>query len=139
MILIVDVIAFFTNIPEEDGVNAVRETLKQNRNNDINIEFILRLLKFIIKNNLVEFHLEYYIQEIGAAMGLPPVPPYANMFMAKKIYPKFLEIAKRFSKNDQSPMEYLKRFLDDFISLWNGTSKDLHAFFEESNKIHPHI
>ena len=87
----------------------------------------------------MDFNSEYYIQEIGAVMGLPPVPPYANMFMAKEIYPKFLEIAKRFSKNGQSPMEYLKRFLDDFISLWNGTSKDLHAFFEEINKIHPHI
>jgi hypothetical protein len=72
-------------------------------------------------------------------MGLPPVPPYANMFMAKKIDPKFLEIAKRFSKNGQSPMEYLKRFLDDFISFWNGTSKDLHAFFEDINQIHPQI
>ena len=96
MILTVDVIGLFTNIPEKDGIYAVRETLEQNRNNDINIEFILRLLKFILENNVMEFNSEYYIQEIGAAMGLPPVPPYANMFMAKKIHPKFLEIAKIF-------------------------------------------
>ena len=89
MILTVDVIGLFTNIPKEDGIDSVRETLEQNRNNDINIEFILRLLKFILENNIMEFNSEYYKQEIGAAMGLPPVSPYANMFMAKKIDPKF--------------------------------------------------
>ena len=87
----------------------------------------------------MKFYSEYYIQEIGAAMGLPPVPPYANMFMGKKIDPKILEIAKRLSKNNQSPVEYLKLFWMILSHSLNGISKDLHAFFEEINKIHPQI
>jgi hypothetical protein len=36
-------------------------------------------------------------------------------------------------------MEYLKRFLDDYFSFWMGSSKDLHLFYEEINKIHQNI
>ena len=45
----------------------------------------------------MEFNSEYYRHQIGAAMGSPPVPPYANIFMAKKIDPKISEIPKGFS------------------------------------------
>ena len=99
----------------------------------------MRLFKLVLENNILEFNAELYKQEIGAAMGSKPVPPYANIFMGKKIDPKILEIAAKFIKNGQVPMEYLKRFLDDYFSFWMGSSKDLHLFYEEINKIHQNI
>ena len=59
--------------------------------------------------------------------------------MAKKIDPKILKIAEKYSKNGQIPITSLKRFLDDLFSIWYGSSKDLHKFFEEIHSIHPHI
>ena len=59
--------------------------------------------------------------------------------MARKIDPKILALAKKYIKNNKIPMTFLKRFLDDYISMWNGTSKDLHKFFKEINQIHPNI
>ena len=56
-------------------------------------------------------------------MRSKPVPPYSNIFMGKKIDPKIIEIAAKFIKNGQVPIEYLKQFLDDFFSFWMGFSK----------------
>ena len=36
-------------------------------------------------------------------------------------------------------MKFLKRFLDDLLSLWIGSPKQLHEFHEAINKIHPNI
>ena len=36
-------------------------------------------------------------------------------------------------------MSVLKRFLDDFFSIFNGTTKELHALFVKINQIHPTI
>ena len=87
----------------------------------------------------MEFNSEYYKQESGAPMGQKQVPEYANNFMARKIDPKFLTLAYKYIRNNKVPMTFLKRFLDDYISMWNGTSKDLHKFFQEINQIHPNI
>ena len=58
----------------------------------------------------MEFNGEYYKQEIGAPMGSPPVPDYANIFMGRKIDPKLLELAKMFSKEGESQIMFLKLF-----------------------------
>ena len=65
-------------------------------------------------------------------MGSRPVPPYANIFLGKKIDPKILKIAEKYSKNCQIPITSLKRFWDDLFSNWYGFSKDLPKFFEKS-------
>ena len=72
-------------------------------------------------------------------MGSRPVPPYANIFMARKIDTKILEIAEKYSKNGKIPISSIKRFLDDLFSIWYGTTKDLHKFLNEINTIHPNI
>ena len=54
----------------------------------------------------MELNSEFYKQEIGAPMGSRPVPSYANIFMAKKMNPKTLEIAKKYIKNGQIPITY---------------------------------
>ena len=98
----------FTNIPEDDGVEAVKEALEERNENEINIEFLLRLLEFILQNNIMEFNAEYYKQEIGAPMGQIQVPEHANNFMARKIDPKILALAIKYIRNKKVPMTFLK-------------------------------
>ena len=59
--------------------------------------------------------------------------------MAKYMDPKLIELAKHYSKDWTCPISFLKRFLDDLFSIWSGTTKDLHKFLEEINKIHQNI
>ena len=87
----------------------------------------------------MEFNEEYFRQDIGAPMGSGPVPPNANIFVAKYIDPNLLEIAQQFLKDGMCPLSFLKRFLVDLFAIWSGTTKDLHKFFQEINKIHTNI
>ena len=72
-------------------------------------------------------------------MGIKPAPPYANIFMAKKIDIKIREIFEKYSENGQSPLRFLKRFLDDIFSIFEGSVTDIHKIFDEINTIHPNI
>ena len=50
--------------------------------------------------------------------------------MTRKIDPKILALAKKI-RNKKVPMIFFKWFLDEYISMWNGTSKDLHKFIKK--------
>jgi hypothetical protein len=134
-----DVIGLYTNIPHKEGMDAVREAhLKASQNGetqDMSTEFIIRILEVILENNIFEFNSELYRQNVGAAMGCKPIPPYANIFMSK-IDKKILEIA---NANKEGKIQFFKRFLDDILALWCGSTKELHSIFEAMNKIHPNI
>ena len=75
---------------------------------------------------------------IGTSMGSRPAPSYANLFMAKRIDPKIIELATELN-NGNNPIKFLKRFLDDIFMVYRGTLESLHNFMEELNKIHPTI
>ena len=72
-------------------------------------------------------------------MSSKPIPPYANIVLARQIYNNILEIAKKYSKQGEYPVKFLKRFFYDLFSIWTGTSKEIHSFLEETNKMHPNI
>ena len=93
----------------------------------------------ILRYNILEFDQKYYQQKIGTSMGIKPAPPYANNFMARKIYPKIIEIAQNYNKNSQMTLKMFKRFLDDIFVIFVGGTKKFHTFFDEINKIHPSI
>ena len=46
----------------------------------------MELLEIILYQNIFELHGGYFKQNIGAAMGSRPIPPYANNFMAKNLH-----------------------------------------------------
>ena len=65
-------------------------------------------------------------------MGYKPIPSYANIFMAM--------MDKKISKTAEDRagiIKFYKRFLDDIISVWYGTTKELHALFKIMNTLHP--
>ena len=65
-------------------------------------------------------------------MGCIPIPPYANIFMA--------HIDSLIKNLDGAEaLIVMKRFLDDYFKLFQGSTKDLHALFAKINKIHPTI
>ena len=72
-------------------------------------------------------------------MGSKPAPSYANIHMAKKIDPKFWEIATKCTAGGEIPIKLLKHFLDDIFMVYTGSVSNLHIIFEETNKIHPKI
>ena len=72
-------------------------------------------------------------------MGSRPAPPYANLFMARKIYKYILKLINKYYKNRNMKLLLFKRFLDDLFFIFSGSTKTLHLFVEEVNRIHPNI
>ena len=139
MLVVLDVIGLYDNIPPEEGVQSVGERLKKTGSLKVPIEFIMRLLQIIQDYSIFEFDGQKYQQEFGTSMGSKPAPSYANSFMAENIDPKILQILEKYTENGIIPLKFMKRFLDDIFLLFCGTVEKLHQFFEEINNIHKDI
>ena len=124
-----------------EGLEAAAEALEERTVKDVPTEFIMKLLEIILRFNIFEFNSEYFIQLIGTAMGAVPAVSYANVFMAKKIDPKILETAEKIknSNQNQNPIIFMKRFLDDIFLVWRDSIENLHKFVKMLNSIHPSI
>ena len=138
ILVTLDVKALYTNIIHKDGLKSLRKKLEQQKL-EVPAGYLVRLMDILLNHNIFSFNEELYLQKIGAAMGSPPVPSYANIFMASQIDPEIQNQAKPFDTNNIKSVELIKRFLDDYFMIFNGTTKELHKLFHNINQIHPTI
>ena len=132
-----DVTSAYQNIPQNDGIDCLYETLEERENKNIPSEQISKLMELILKYNLFEFDKSIYQQLIGTSMGSKPAPSYANIYLAKRIDNEILRLGLKYGQSGNSALLTMRRFLDDIFSIFRGTTKQLHNFFDELNKIHP--
>ena len=69
-----DISGAFTNIPQDEGAQAVGEALNERDVKSVPTGFIVGILELIQENNIFEFNSELYSQQIGGAMGQRHVP-----------------------------------------------------------------
>ena len=110
----------------------MQEQLQEQGNTEVPHEYIVKLMDIILHNNIFTFHDALWKQEVGAAMGSRPIPPYANIFLARTLD----RIMKKLANKD---FQMLKRFLDDYFTIFLGSTKELHKLLEEINKTYPTI
>ena len=96
-------------------------------------------MQLILDYSVFEFNKKKYQQQFGTSMGTKPAPPYANIFMARKIYKAILQVCEKYIENGDIPIKFMKRFLDDIFLIFLGSIQKLHEFFQEINLIHPNI
>ena len=138
MLVTLDVKALFTNITHQEGLESLAEKLKSG-NIEASNDLISHLMEVLLKYNIFTFNEGTFLQQIGAPMGSPPVPSYANIFMATKIDPQIPTAAQKSTQGNTNPIQLMKRFLDDIFLIFNGKSRQLHSMFDELNRIHPTI
>ena len=124
-----DVVGLYNNILHEFGLESLQEGLDSRNNPEIPTDYLVKLMEIILKNNLFNFHDQLYRQEIGCAMGTKPAPSYANIFMARKVDERILELAQKYGTDSRNPISLFNRFLDDIFSIYKGTTKNLHKLF----------
>jgi hypothetical protein len=139
MLVVLDVIGLYDNIPPDEGVHCVGESLEKTGSLKVPVEFIMRILNIIQDYSVFEFDKQRYQQQFGTSMGSKPAPSYANTFMAEKIDPKIQKILEKYTERGIIPLKFMKRFLDDIFLLFCGTVEKLHQFFVEINNIHKNI
>ena len=115
----------FTNIIHTAGLQCLQEQLQEQGQ----YEYIVQLMDIILHNDIFTFHDALWKQEVGAAMGSKPIPPYANIFLARTL-------DKLMKKSGAKFFQILKRFLDDYFTIFVGTTQELHKLLEEINKVY---
>ena len=129
-----DVKSLYTNIPNKEGVFAVKQALEKlpPALKKVSTKVITTFLFLILTLNNFIFNCKHYLQRKGCAMGTVCAPTYANIFMGHfedtYIYPKIVNKCKL----------YL-RYIDDIFLIWTGTKNELLQFIEELNKQHQPI
>ena len=78
-----DVCSLYTNIPNDEGLEALRESLEKNERKSCSTKVIVTFMKLtLLLNNFVLNGLNY-LQIKGCAMGTNSAPSYANIFIGK--------------------------------------------------------
>ena len=125
-----DVRSLYTNIPNEEGINVIRNVLQLKRNKLTTV--ITAFLWLILTLNNFIFNSTHYLQLLGVAMGTKCAVIYANLFMSH-----FEETYIYNLIRNNCP--FYKRFIDDIFLLWSGTLEELKVFIEKLNDQHPTI
>ena len=128
-----DVKGLYLNIPQEEGIECFQDALNTRTNQTIPTEYLIKLLRIVLYENIFTFDETLYRQVVGTAMGTRVAPTFANIFM--KIID--LKITMLASKSYKNALLILKRFIDDIFILWKGTEESLLKFMEDINKLHP--
>ncbi|XP_053881423.1 uncharacterized protein LOC128835776 [Malaclemys terrapin pileata] len=122
-----DVEALYTNIPHEDGLQAVRNSIID----EATALLVAELCDFVLTHNHFRFGDNLYLQVSGTAMGTRMAPQYANIFMA--------DLEQRFLRpRPLVPLLYL-RYIEDIFILWTHGKEALEEFHLDFNNFHPTI
>jgi hypothetical protein len=130
----VDFKSLYTNIPIDLSLDMLREFL--NKYPDRSNEWVLDLLEFVLKNNIMEFNQQWFQQIMGVAMGTNVAPVFANIFLAileVKIKNRCLIDSKLIW-----PILFL-RFIDDGFGVMEGGREDVLYFVMVANSLIPSI
>ena len=115
-----DVKALYTNIPNNEGLQALKEAMDKKQHKSAATTVIVTLMSLILTLNNFVFNDKNYLQIKGCAMGTICAPPFANIFMGKFeetfIYPYIQNLC----------ILYL-RYIDDLFLIWTGTKEQFQA------------
>ena len=128
-----DIPSLYTNIPNSEGVQAIKEFLAIHR--DINAlphnSYIIKLLQVVLTNNYFDFNGKHYHQKSGTVMGTKLAPSYANLFTSK------FEQAHVYTYHLQPTL--WKRFIDHIFLIWPHGMDSLVEFIQYLNTVHSTI
>jgi hypothetical protein len=125
-----DVRSLYTNIPNEEGINVIKNLLTRNQSKLTTV--ITAFLWLILTLNNFIFNSTNFLQVSGVAMGTKCAVIYANLFMS--------HFEENYIYNLMNNKTYFyKRFIDDIFLLWNGTLDELKTCLKKLNELHPTI
>ena len=128
-----DVSALFTSVPIDPALNIIKDLLvKDNTLKErtvMDVEDIILLLEFCLKNTYFSFQCQFYEQVEGAAMGSPVSPIVANLYM------EYLE--QKALSTAPHPPKFWGRYVDDTFVIHKEDNKQ--GFLQHINSVDPAI
>ena len=131
LLVAMDVVALYPNIPHEGGLKAVENALNQRIDRPISTDSLMELAELALKNNYFEHNSKTYKQEQGTAIGAKFAPSYAILYMSD-----FEE--KAINTFHLKPWVWW-RYIDDVFMIWEHGEESLKEFFSHLNNVDPNI
>ena len=134
ILVTMDVRSLYTNIPNDEGIEAVQHFFRQRARpgDGILSRIVSVFLRLILTLNNFVFNDQNYIQINGCSMGTKCAPPYACLFMGKfeneHILPRIRHMITMYV-----------RYIDDIFLIWKGSESELKEFLAIINTVHPSI
>ena len=72
-----DVVSLYPSIPHQAGLEALKKALDERENMFISTYNIVKMAKFVLKNNYFQFNSKVKQQISGTAIGIKFAPTYA--------------------------------------------------------------
>ena len=111
-----DAIAMYDNIDTDHAIRVIGWLLDRLRPL-LPPDFPFNAVKFamwvIMKNNIFQFGVLYFLQLLGTAMGTPVAVMWATLYFA---YHEHMCLLPKYGTN----LLYFKRYIDDIIAIWLG-------------------
>ena len=85
-----DVVGLYPSISHEAGLRALEKAPNSRTNKNVSTEDLVKMAKFVLKNNYFEFNGKVKQQISGTAIGTKFVPTYVCIFM-DEVETSFLE------------------------------------------------
>ena len=126
-----DVVGLYPSIPHEAGLEALEKALNNRTDKKVSTGDLVKMAKFVLKNNYFEFNGKVKQQILGTAIGTKFAPPYACIFM-DEVETSFLDT------QELKPLVWF-RYIDDVFFIWNHGQEKLDSFLEEFNRFNPHL
>nr|XP_047128840.1 uncharacterized protein LOC124809161 isoform X1 [Hydra vulgaris]XP_047128841.1 uncharacterized protein LOC124809161 isoform X1 [Hydra vulgaris] len=135
-----DVTSLYTNIPHNDGIQTIKNFITEHLHTIkfppelppiIPTRHFCHLIELILKNSSFIFGDRAFRQKFGTSMGARMAPPYANIFMStfdKTIHNKF-----------KNSILLYKRFIDDILIIFTGTTQQTEELTTYANTLHNDI
>ena len=131
LLVTADVVGLYPSIPHTAGLATLRDALDKREAKKIPTEDLVKMAKFVLKNNYFEFNGSIKQQLSGTAIGTKFAPPYACIFMDK--------LETNFVKTQTLQLLVWFRYIDDVFLLWTHGEGNLKRFLEELNNYDPNI
>lgn len=132
-----DVVSLYPNIDIELGVAAIEQVLNESKATRMwpedKKQFVIRLLRFVLSRNYLQFGSLVFLQLSGTAMGTSVAVAFACLFMA------ILERPVVEDPRFKSYIALYKRFVDDALVIWEGPRATLDKFITALNNRTPRI
>jgi len=142
ILVTLDVVSLYTNIPQEEGANYVTEfytnTLdhwdtSSHQLKPIPPETLKTLILFVLQNTTFEFMQQHYTQNYGTTMGASFSVKFANIYM-HMFLSKFLT-----AHNTIHHPPFLARLVDDIFFPWYYPETQLRLLVDTLNNRHATI
>ena len=132
LLVTLDVVALYTNIPHSDGISAVASPYDNSPcDKPIDSSALRTFLNLILELDNFEFDGVNYVQVSGTSMGTRIGPNYANIFMGL--------LESRFLDTQNLKPLYYKMYIDDIFMIWQHSETELLTFIEAFNLAHSSI